>query len=193
VNPAMPAAPRAVRNAHRAARGFTYLGLLFLLAAMGLAAAGTVKLGHVQQRRMAEDELLFVGREFRRALQSYNEATPAGRVVTTPRSLNDLLRDTRHQPPKRHLRRIYPDPLTGRAEWALIQAHDGSLVGVHSLSDDTPIRMDNFPSEFFHFKNKTRYSEWVFVFGVECVDAGCKLPVPGRPTPALPGSPGGAR
>ncbi len=164
----------------RHARGFTYLGLLFLLAAMGLAAAGTVKLGHIQQRRMAEDELLFIGHQFRRALRSYHEAAPSGATQTAPRSLDDLLRDTRSAHTRRHLRRIDTDPLTGRPEWGLIRATDGSLLGLHSLSDQTPIRMDNFPSEFFHFKDKRSYQDWVFVYGVECIDAGCKLP-PARP------------
>lgn len=160
----------------RPARGFTYLGLLFLLAAIGLAAAGTVKLGAVAGQRLAEDELLFIGTEFRNALQSYSQASPSGTSITAPHSLDDLLRDNRSAQPKRHLRRIYTDPLTGRAEWGLVRAPNGTLLGVFSLSEQTPIRVDHFPMNFFHFKGQRSYRDWLFVYGVECVDTGCRLP-----------------
>lgn len=158
-------------------RGFTYLGLLFLLAAMGLAAAGTVRLGALAGQRSAEQELLFVGQEFRNALQSYSESTPAGATVMAPRNFEELLRDNRSVTPKRHLRRIYADPLTGRKEWGLVKAADGTLLGFFSLSEQTPIRIDHFPHAFFYFKGKHSYRDWLFVYGVECVDDGCRLPV----------------
>ena len=157
-------------------RGFTYLGLLFLLAAMGLAAAGTVHLGSITGQRSAEEELLFVGRQFRQALQSYSEATPPGATVTAPRNLDDLLRDNRNPTPQRHLRQIYPDPITGRKEWGLVRAGDGTLLGVYSLAEKTPIRIDHFPRDFFYFMGKQSYRDWLFVWGVECMDAGCRLP-----------------
>ena len=158
------------------ARGFTYLGLLFLLAAMGLAAAGTVRLGALTGQRSAEKELLFVGQEFRNALQSYSESTPEGSALMAPRSFDELLRDNRSVTPKRHLRRIYPDPLTGRKEWGLVKAADGTLLGLFSLSEQTPIRVDHFPDAFFYFKGKRSYRDWLFVYGMECVDTGCVLP-----------------
>lgn len=165
-----------VKHPPAAASGFTYLGLLFLLAAMGLAAAGTVKLGALSGQRIAEDELLFIGSEFRNALQSYAQSSPPGATITAPRSLEDLLRDNRSAQPQRHLRRIYADPLSGRVEWGLVRAPDGTLLGVFSLSQRTPIRVDHFPSDFFHFKDRQSYRDWLFVYGVECVDTGCKLP-----------------
>jgi hypothetical protein len=149
---------------------------LFVLALMGLAAASTVRLGALAERRHAEDELLAIGREFRQALRSYHNTTPPGSSQTAPRSLHELLHDPRSAAPRRHLRRVYPDPLTGRAEWGLIKSLDGALIGVYSLSGDTPIRVANFPADFFYLTGKTHYRDWVFVYGVECLDSGCRLP-----------------
>jgi type II secretory pathway pseudopilin PulG len=160
----------------RPARGFSYLGLLFVLAVMGLAASATVRFGVMVERRQAEDELLFVGREFRNALRSYQSATPPNAAQRQPTRLQDLLRDPRFPEPRRHLRRIYADPLTGRAEWGLIKSLDGALIGVYSLSTDTPLRMAHFPADFFYFQGKTHYRDWLFVYGVECLDSGCRLP-----------------
>ncbi len=68
---------------HRSA-GFTYIGLLIALALIALAATATVQGGALLQRRQAEEELLVVGREFRNALQSYANATPAGQKRYPP-------------------------------------------------------------------------------------------------------------
>jgi hypothetical protein len=54
-----------------------------------------------------------------------------------PARLEDLLQDPRYPSTRRHLRKLYADPITGQASWGLVQASDGSgIIGVHSLSDE---------------------------------------------------------
>jgi type II secretory pathway pseudopilin PulG len=156
--------------------GFTYISLLIIVAIMALVAATAVQVGAVTQRRAAEDELLNVGLEFKTAVRSYFEATPPGQPSSAPRRLEDLLRDPRYPGVKRHLRKIYNDPLTGKPDWGLIHSAEGGILGVFSKAEGTPIRQDNFPDELFFFKNKKTYRSWVFVYGVVCTDDGCELP-----------------
>jgi type II secretory pathway pseudopilin PulG len=145
--------------------GFTYLGLMIVLAVIGVAAAGTLQMGAVLQRHAAEEELLAIGLEFREALKSYAHAT-AGGAPAAPYKLEDLVRDPRYPNPKRHLRRVPADPLTGQMKWGLILGADGkSIIGIHSLSKDKPIKIANFPLIFQGFDAKSSYSDWIFVAG----------------------------
>ena len=105
------------------ARGFTYLGLLILLAVLGLVGAAGLKMGTLMQRAAAEEELLEIGAQFQDALRSYAAATPPGQK-TQPATLHDLLRDPRFPSPRRHLRKIFVDPVTGSAEWGIIYLGD---------------------------------------------------------------------
>jgi type II secretory pathway pseudopilin PulG len=168
--------PRAQLTCCLRSSGFSYIGLLIVVAIISLIAASSVQIGAVTQRREAEAELLAVGLEFKRAVKNYFESTPAGVPAVAPRTLNDLLRDGRYPGVKRYLRKIYNDPLTGNADWGIIRSPDGGILGVYSKAQGEPIRRDNFPDEFFHFKGKKRYRDWVFVYGVVCTDAGCELP-----------------
>ena len=143
-------------------RGVALLALLILIAIIGIAAAAQVQVGSLVERREQEEDLLWIGREFRRALISYSSVTPAGRQVL-PASLNDLVLDERFNPPRRHLRKIYIDPLTGKEEWGLVRAPNGGIAGVHSLSDATPIKIGNFGLTEKDFEGKAKYSEWQFV------------------------------
>lgn len=156
--------------------GFTYVGLMFAIALIGLAAAASVQLGSAMQRRQAEDELLFVGMQYKEAIRSYFEAAPAGAVASPPARLEDLLRDPRFPNVRRHLRTLYPDPITGKMDWVLIKSVDGKgILGLHSRSLARPVRLDGFPDDVFHFKGKTSYAQWVFVYGVVCMESGCKI------------------
>jgi len=164
--------PRRKSPAH----GFTYVGLMIVVALISLLATASVQFGAVYQRRQAEDQLLFVGLQYKQAIRSYFEATPVGAVATPPTRLEDLLRDPRFPGIKRHIRQLYPDPLTGKMDWVLIRASDGrGILGVHSRSTEHPIRIANFPDEVFHFKGQKSYAQWVFVYGVVCSESGCEI------------------
>src|ERR1700757_4232510 len=99
-------------------RGFTYVGVLFLVALMGATLVAVAQVWHTQVKRDKEAELLFVGNQFRRAIALYYERAPGG-FRQYPKQLNDLLQDPRFPNIQRHLRKLYLDPMTGKAEWGL--------------------------------------------------------------------------
>jgi hypothetical protein len=79
-----------------------------------------------------------------------------------PRQLEDLLVDRRAGGVRRHLRKIYADPLTGRLEWGLVKHPDGSIAGVFSLAPGTPIKQGGFDAHRAAFESAKRYSDWTF-------------------------------
>ena len=141
--------------------GLTYLGVLILVAVLGITTTTALTLGALIERRMAEEELLYVGEQYRAALDSYSRATPAG-TSRYPMTLQDLLRDPRYPNVRRHLRKIYVDPLTSKDDWVLLQAPGGGIIGLHSASQRVPIKIANFPPPFQTFEGKESYSDWVF-------------------------------
>lgn len=145
--------------------GFTYLGLIILIAIIGIISAASLQMGSLLERRAAEQELLDIGAEFREALISYAAATPVGQA-SMPQSLDDLLKDARYPSPRRHLRKLYADPITGREEWGTITAPSAAgvgIIGVHSLSEAIPIKVGNFDAPFQDFQGKTSYRDWHFI------------------------------
>jgi type II secretory pathway pseudopilin PulG len=152
----------AVAGMRFKARGFTYLGLLILVAILGIASVATIKVGALAQRRSAEEQLLYIGSEFQNAFASYAGATPTGQS-RLPHSLQDLLKDPRYPNIRRHLRKMYVDPLTGKEEWGLVTMPGiPGIAGVYSLSEDKPIKVGSFDVAFQHFKDKESYREWQF-------------------------------
>ncbi len=147
---------------HGRAGGFTYLVILLAVALFGiaLAATGTVWTTAVQRDR--EAELIFVGGEIRKAIESYYRQSPG--VAQYPRELEELIEDRRFPFEQRHLRRIYVDPMTGRLDWVLIRNEGGALIGVRSSSDATPIKRANFDAAESAFEGAECYCDWKFVF-----------------------------
>src|SRR4051794_1161127 len=108
--------------------GFTYIRLLFFVALMGAALVGVAQVWHTQVQRDKEEDLLFVGNQFRRAISLYYERAPGG-ARQYPRQMEDLLQDPRYPNVQRHLRKLYVDPVTGKPDWGLVKAPDGSIIG----------------------------------------------------------------
>lgn len=154
--------PRPIADPRHGPHGFTYIGVLVFLAILAIASAGVLSAGSSLQRRANEEELLFIGREFAEAFRSYFEATPAGQR-NYPAKLEELLRDPRYPGVRRHLRRIYVDPMTGRAEWGFVVA-PGGIVGVHSLSERAPLKIAEFEPALAPLTGRTSYLEWKFGF-----------------------------
>jgi type II secretory pathway pseudopilin PulG len=154
---------RAYRHC-RVERGFTYLGLLFAVVIMGLALASVGEVWQTMQRREKEMDLLFAGREFRRAITSYYEVGPVGKQEL-PRQLEDLLEDNRFPNVRRHLRKIYVDPMTGKPEWGLLRIGD-RIVGVYSLSDAVPIKQDGFKDGERDLAGAASYRDWKFAYAM---------------------------
>jgi type II secretory pathway pseudopilin PulG len=128
---------------------------------VGLAAAGEV--WSFARHREKERELLFVGDQYRRAIRLYYERTPGG-GRQYPTKLEDLLRDARYPGVERYLRKLYPDPMTGKSEWGLVKAPDGAIMGVYSLSMAAPAKQSGFRYRDTTFEGATTYQEWRFIY-----------------------------
>ncbi|MCW5623146.1 MAG: type II secretion system protein [Burkholderiales bacterium] len=150
-----------VRGPSRRIGGFTYLLLLFFVALTGVALARAGVVWDTMARRDREAELLFVGEQFRQAIRSYYENSPtAGKSF--PRSLEDLLEDHRLPIPRHHLRQIYIDPMTGRADWGLIRVDGGGIIGVYSTSERAPLRVADLPEGVTLAGTGDTYTNWQF-------------------------------
>ncbi len=142
-------------------RGFTYLGVLLMIAILGTTLASTGIVWHTAQQREREQELLFVGDQIRTAIGNYYMHQP---LKEFPVQLEDLLRDPRDVGVTRHLRKLYRDPITGSAEWGLLRDSHDRIVGVYSQSDQRPVKQTNFPKNDSSFENKEKYADWQFVY-----------------------------
>ena len=150
-------------GACRRERGFTYLVVLLSVVVIGLSLAGAATVWTTAAKRDRERELLWVGGQFRLAVQRYYEQGPGG-IRMYPRSLEDLLADDRWPEPRRHLRRIYPDPITGAVDWELVLTPDGQVLGVASPASGVPIKRAGFDDAYAEFAEARSYSDWRFVY-----------------------------
>jgi type II secretory pathway pseudopilin PulG len=167
--------------------GFTYLGLIILVTVIGLVGAATLKVDALLRRAAAERELLEIGAAFGEALRTYAEATPKGQP-TQPPSLRELLKDPRVPGVRRHLRKIFVDPMTGKAEWGIVWANPGDkrgVLAVYSLSQAKPLKVANFDSRFPGFENRQRVSDWKFAATGQAVMQGEVL-AQGKPAAGQP-------
>jgi type II secretory pathway pseudopilin PulG len=135
---------------------------MVFIAVMGIVLASAGEIWHMALKREKERELLFVGDQFRRAINQYYQNSPL-KPRRFPMSLDDLLKDPRYPGTQRYLRKIYIDPMTGDSKWGLVTGPAGEIFGVYSLSEDEPIKKSNFSSADSNFEGKTKYAEWVFL------------------------------
>ena len=151
---------------HSAKGGYA---LLAALVAVALVAAGALRVGTQWTERTArenEEELLFVGGQYRDAIAGYYRASPnnAGQF---PRTIADILEDRRTGATRRHLRRAWRDPVANSSEWGLERAADGGIAGVFSQSDRQPLKKAGFASADAAFSGSASYRQWKFVFRPE--------------------------
>lgn len=144
------------------AAGFTYIWTLFAVALSGVGMMIGAELWVTTVKRERESDLIDVGRQYRAAIGRYYDATPGG-AKQYPPSLEELLQDSRFPAIRRHLRKIYPDPVTGKPDWELVRVN-GRIVGVHSKSDDRPMKVAGFDLAESSFQGKEKYKEWVFTY-----------------------------
>jgi type II secretory pathway pseudopilin PulG len=144
----------------RAQDGFTYLGLLLAVVVLGIALAEAGVVWRIELRREREAQLLYIGDQYRRAIGRYLAAGG-----TFPRQLEDLVTDMRAPVPRHFLRRLYPDPMTGQADWLLIEAPgNGGILGVASSSQEIPIKRTGFEMRYATFEDAQCYCAWQFVY-----------------------------
>jgi type II secretory pathway pseudopilin PulG len=143
--------------------GFTYIAVMIAVGATGAGLAAVTELTSHAEQREKEAQLLFVGNEFRQAITAYYERTP-GAVKRYPQTLEALLEDKRFPMAQRHLRRVYPDPITNQRDWGLMEAPGGGIMGVYSLSEKAPLKTANFAVSDLAFTDAVKYSDWQFFY-----------------------------
>ena len=154
-----------MRARSAASAGFTYVWVLLAVAFMAAGLAAVAEVAATAMRRDKEAELLFVGDQFARAIVLYRASSPGSPQY--PQRLEDLLADKRVPNMRRHLRRVYADPMTGSADWGLVRGPGGGIVGVYSRATTRPLKTANFPKGYEPFANAASYAEWRFVAGVD--------------------------
>ncbi len=132
--------------------GILYLALLFSVVLIGIVTAVAAPLWRTVVQREKEEELLFRLREYRQAIAAYQAAHKR-----FPQKLEDLLEDKTQLVTRRYLRRIYPDPMTGKADWEVeFQVDKAGVVSgikdVHSRSPGIGLKRVRGKGE--------RYQDW---------------------------------
>jgi len=132
-------------------RGFTYLMLLWWVAISGVMLMALAQRWDTETRRQKEMDLVFRAGQIQSAIVSYAKVPVAKGSSNLPMQLEDLLEDRRSGQIVRHLRQLWPDPITGQA-WGLSKQEVG-IIGVYSPSKAMPLRA---PDGFM------QYDEWRF-------------------------------
>lgn len=144
--------------------GFSYLGVLILVAVMSVSLIGTGRYWSTVVKRELEAELLFRGNEIRDAIASYYNNPPGEQNKTYPRQFGDLLKDPRYPNLKRHLRKRYPEPMSRGGDWVYVLDAAQRIKGVHSAHEGKPLKKGNFPQEYESFETAETYADWKFVY-----------------------------
>ncbi len=153
-------------------KGFTLVSLLAMMTIMGIAMATIAPTWRYLVIRDREEELIFRGEQYQRAISLYQKKFNA-----LPTKLEDLFK-------QRCIRQLFKDPMTGRGFELIYSAAGGNIrasrlsvneqrrlaegdapggsslpiIGVVSTSKDKAIRM---------WKDKEFYNEWEFISGEE--------------------------
>lgn len=154
---------RRPRTGPRRAHGVVLLAFLLALALLGIGTLAAADVWGLTLQRQREQQLLFVGHQYRAAIRDYYYGGPAGAGRSLPPSLEALLDDDRFPVPVHHLRRLYADPMTGSNDWGLLMAGD-RVMGVYSKSEAPPVKQKGFALVDTSFEDKTSYHDWVFAF-----------------------------
>ena len=153
------------RRTPAGARGFTYLGMLALLVLIGLLLGTAGEVASRTAQREREAQLLWVGHEYRTAIGRY-----WARRRAYPQTLEELLGTaplgTASSAPVlvRYLRQLYRDPMTNAADWVLVPAPSGGIMGVSSRSKRAPLKTGNFDPDDQAFALASSYGDWQFLF-----------------------------
>jgi type II secretory pathway pseudopilin PulG len=172
--------------------GVILMALLLGLALGGIALMAAVDVWWMTRQREREQQLLFVGNQYRLAIRRYYYGAPAGTPRVLPPSLESLLEDDRYPMPVRYLRRMYPDPITGKPEWGTLLDGGDRITGVYSLSDAQPVKQTGFAPADKAFNGMAKYRDWVFAFSIPRRGGAAPPPTVAAPrsgAPSFPGSP----
>jgi type II secretory pathway pseudopilin PulG len=107
-------------KAHRTDAGFSLAALIFFLTAASIFIAAAVPSYQMQAKRELEEELIFRGEEYTRAIQKYQR-----RFGVYPTSVDQLVSTNG----LRFVRRAYKDPLNGKYFRLISINPDGTVQG----------------------------------------------------------------
>ncbi len=144
-------------------KGFTYPAALLLIVIVSSSLMVVQKQWSTIVKRDNEKELFFRAGQIVQGIESFYTNSPGG-TVQYPRSLNVLLKDNRYPVLKRHLRKIYKDPMSKQTDWGIIYDGTGRIKGIYSKSQAEPLKKGGFPKVYKTFENKKKYSEWKFIY-----------------------------
>lgn len=168
----------------RAQAGFAFLLVLLLATLVLIALSVAVPRVLTEGQREKEEEVVFRGNQYRRALGLYFR-----RYGRFPLKITELLRSN----DRSYLRRAYPDPMTRDGQWRLLRVGPGGefigsvnrprLPGVSPDDRSRPrtggagmrqgadspypiigVASDNQAESIRVFEDHTHYDEWEFVF-----------------------------
>lgn len=140
--------------------GYTYVAVLIVLVALAMGAQVATIPAKSALVRNDEAELLFRGQAYIAALESYQTAIEGDKSL--PQKLEDLLND-RRSGRRRHIRRLYNDPLTGGA-WKVLRNAEGRIHGVASTATGAPRKKAFFPEGMAGFASAKAYANWEFIY-----------------------------
>lgn len=134
--------------------------LLILMAGVGVAATEIEITSTYRAAREREEELFFRGLAYVHAINAFYlaEKDPARRRL--PRDLHELESDPRF-PNRRHIRRLYSDPLTG-ADFRLLRDGSGGVLGVASTCRKPLFSRQRASAALALSAGATRYDELLF-------------------------------
>jgi len=118
--------------------GFAIATLIVFAAVISILAAATIPVYQMRLQREREEELIFRGEEYVRAIQKYQR-----KYNVNPPTIDALL----NTDGIRFVRRQYKDPITGE-DFRIISVNpDGSVVGSNTLNlaAGTPLNLGNTP------------------------------------------------
>ena len=149
-------------------KGFTYITAMVIVVIMGITLSMAGQYWSTVVKRDREEELLFRGDQIRKGIEIYHKWTAQkhGGKGLYPESLDEMVKSKFSAAPRRSLRQLYKDPVTGKADWVFItDPASKGVMGVRSASNEAPLKSSNFPSAYRDFEGKTKYSDWVFAYG----------------------------
>lgn len=145
-------------GAHEA--GFTYIGVLVLIAIIGILLANVGQVAATTAQRERERELLFIGHAYRDAIVRFVRQNHR-----YPEALAELVQFENGGPqPVHYLRRLYPDPMTRAVDWILLPAPNQGIMGIASSSQQAPLKHAGFEDSDVGFEDAQTYSDWIFLF-----------------------------
>jgi type II secretory pathway pseudopilin PulG len=152
-----------------AADGFTLPAMLVLIAGIGCTAVGADLTSRYRMAREREAELMFRGLAYVRAIRSFYLAEKEPLKRRLPRDLEELENDPRSAY-RRHIRKLYKDPLTG-SEFRVLKDGTGGVTGVASSSTARVFRRTKISDDMPFAGGVERYDQLLFEIDPKILEA----------------------